>query len=134
MAQHMFDNIHDFRQFEPAINMDLPITSGTNFCSIEERICHMSAVTAPVGEMEISATAHVLNQPIHVVSAEDGNVIKYCDEEFPDASPSTVLYSAFGNNSGHYDSLIQFGLLSSHLSISNLNKRKDRQRKHRLKF
>ena len=106
MAQNMFDNLEKYRQYEPAVNVDMPSSNGPRFHSLEERICHMSSVTAPVGEMEIVATARLLQQPIHVVSSVGGHVLKYCEVDFPAASPVTVLYSSFGDNSGHYDCII----------------------------
>ena len=107
MVQHLLNNVRDFRQFEPAVNSDVPSLYGHTFCSMEKRIYHrMSSATASVGEMELAAKAHVLKQPIHVVHSEDGHVVKYCDADFSAAAPVTVLYSAFGDKAGHYDCLI----------------------------
>lgn len=57
--------------------------------------------------------AEVLKQPIHAVLATGGRVVKYKDTKFPHAAPIIVLYSPFGNNSGHYDCLVP-----SHISVT----------------
>lgn len=113
MAQYMLVNIEDYRHLEAAMNTDMPNGHSHRFNCLEDRIDHMSSLTSAVGEMEICAMAEVLKQPIHVVLATDGHVVKYKDTKFPYATPIIVLYSSFGNNSGHYHCLVP-----SHISVT----------------
>jgi outer membrane biosynthesis protein TonB len=73
-----------------------------------------------MGDMEISATSEVLQQPIHIINAESGNVLKYNDDSL--AQPVTLLYSPHGDNAGHYDcvleSAVSVALISHNPSVS----------------
>ncbi|KAK7095676.1 hypothetical protein V1264_005052 [Littorina saxatilis] len=130
MTSHMLSNIEGFREVSAAINFDMP--SSFAFFSLEERILHMAHSTASVGDMDISATSEVLQQPIHIINAESGNVLKYNDDSL--AQPVTLLYSPHGDNAGHYDcvleSAVSVALISQNPSVSQQKlaaKRKSRK-------
>ena len=67
----------------------------------------MSEPTTSVGEMEIACTADFLKTPIHILQDVSTNplFIKYKDD-YKEHSPIFLVYSAFGDCSGHYDCLI----------------------------
>ena len=107
MTQHMIENMQEYIPLQGSVNVDMPMTSGQHFQSLEERICHMTNPKAAVGELEILATSRVLKQPIHVVMGSDGRVSKYSENAFQGVEPAVVLYKSFGDNSGHYDCIIK---------------------------
>lgn len=57
--------------------------------------------------MKIYATSEALQQPIHIINANFGNVVKYKDDSFQLTQPVSVLYSPHGDNAGHYDCVLE---------------------------
>ena len=128
---HMLSNNENFHHLSAAVNSDMP--SSVAFCFLEDRILHMANPTSPVGEMEISALSEVLQQPIHIINAETGSVVKYKEGSFPLAQPVSLLYSPHGDNAGHYDcaaeSAVSVALISPACNVApkKLAKRKARK-------
>ena len=89
VISHMLSNIEDFHSVSAAVNSDMP--SFVAFSSLEEMILHIANSTSSVREMEISATREVLQQPIHIINAEHGNVFRFKDDSLPSAQPVTIL-------------------------------------------
>ena len=58
-----------------------------------------------VGEFEINKTAEMFKE-IKIVVQYGGSVLSYGDE-FDDPNPIFILYTPLGQNSGHYDCLMQ---------------------------
>lgn len=107
MVQHILDNLDQYKEYEDTINLDMPTDNVPTFQSLQERACYMTSDNTPVGGLEILATARVLEREIHVVMTSDGRTVKFAENEFQGLEPVVVLYRCFGDNSGHYDCLVQ---------------------------
>ncbi|KAK7480342.1 hypothetical protein BaRGS_00028389 [Batillaria attramentaria] len=106
-VNYVCEHVDEYNDMQAdALNADMP--TGVRFTSIMDRISAMATPTTPVGELEISCTAHVLQRPISVCYGRTGRVFVY-QTEFAGANtdPVKVIYRSFGDNAGHYDCLVQ---------------------------
>jgi hypothetical protein len=122
MINYMCEHYNEFHNLEGAPNCDMPDENMQDISSIQDRIFAMSEPTAPVGELEIACTADLLETPIYVAqTTTNNNFVKY-KQHFADSGALSIflLYSSFGDNSGHYDCLIPTAAVSQE-PITNVN-------------
>ena len=127
-VQHMLNNITDFSNEEVILNADMP---STRYKSIADRISDMTLVNTCVGEMEIRAACDVVKKTINIHHKEGGNVITYrpkCENFL--GHEINILYSPFGNNSGHYECLVHLHVRVSDLSPLPIRQTEGKKRKY----
>lgn len=100
---HMCEHL-DAEPGAAVLSADMP--ARIQFHSVAERILHMSDQKSMVGELEIQATAKVLDRPVHVVMVGTDHISKYNASDNCTNDPVIVKYIPHAD-AGHYEAMVR---------------------------
>ncbi|XP_070208116.1 uncharacterized protein [Littorina saxatilis] len=100
---HMCEHL-DAEPGAAVLSADMP--ARIQFRTVAERILHMSDPKSMVGELEIQATAKVLDRPVHVVVVGTDHVSEYNASDNCTNDPVIVKYIP-NADAGHYEAMVR---------------------------
>ena len=112
VIHYMCEHYNEFDDIQAAAKSDMPSGAVREINSIQDRIFAMAEPCASVGELEITCTAEVIKRPIYITQDRSSTLVKY-KENF-NAVPVFLLFTAFGDNAGHYDCLLPSNEATEH--------------------